>query len=60
LDAGLAGLVLPGETTMKRVTLQQTVEQAERAQRVATDKASRAAVRETEARDGPRELRGAV
>jgi hypothetical protein len=45
---------------MKRVTLQQTVEQAERAQRVATDKASRAAVRETEARDGPRELRGAV
>lgn len=60
LDAGLAGLVLPGETTMKRVTLQQTVEPAEQAQRVATDEASPEAVREIEARGDPRELHGAL
>ena len=46
-DAGLAGSVLPGETTMKRVTLQQEVEPAELAERAASRGASRTAVRET-------------
>ena len=60
LDAGLAGFVLPGETTMKRVTLQQAVEPAEQAQRVASAEASHGAVREISARGNPRQLRGAV